>query len=323
MRRAERLRGWADKRQQTAAATLKQSDVYRGDHAFNTQPGHIPARARLIAREDRAFGSLDKAASMDRRADEIERQADAAIYSDDVDACDRLRERIASLEASRERIKTVNKAIRRHGLQRLVQPDPPFTLSEGEKRELLTLMRVTPFHQVETRGFPAYTLQNLAGNITRQRQRLARLLTEATQRAAVRDALADEHPDTEPTPDTSPAAALADLAATLNQGAPPIADCPFTLTPPPAGPAEAQQSLWTAPPTPEPNTAPTDAECPICEGTATQAIQLAGGDHQFEPCDVCRGIGRLPAAEAAVIEQRLRDINAEALALHGLPPCTQ
>jgi hypothetical protein len=38
MRRAEHLHGWADKREQNAAATLKQSERYRGDHAFNTQP---------------------------------------------------------------------------------------------------------------------------------------------------------------------------------------------------------------------------------------------------------------------------------------------
>jgi hypothetical protein len=314
-RRAERLRGWADKRQQTAAATLRQGERYRGDHAFNTQPGHIPERARLIAREDRAFRSLDKAASMDRRAEEIERQADRAIYNDDPDAIEQLRARIAGLEAQRERIKAANKAIRRHGLPRLIQPDPPFTLTDEEKRELLTLLRVTPYHQVETRGFPAYTLQNLGGNITRQRQRLARLLAEATPEP--------ERPEAEPDATEAPEpseATFADLAATLNQDAPPLADCPFGLTPPSSGPTAAQQPLWNGLPTAEP-TPTTDAECPICEGTAIQAIQLAGGDHRIEPCDVCRGAGGLPSAEAAEIQKRLRDLDAEACALQGLPPC--
>jgi Domain of unknown function (DUF3560) len=177
LRRAERLRGWAAKRQRDAGATFKRGEHLRADHAFNTQPGHIPERARLIAREDRAHRSLEKAARMDRRADEIERQAEAAIYDDDPDAIARLRKRIAHLEQHRDRIKAANKAIRRHGLQRLTQPDPPFTLTDDEKRELLTLMRVTPYHQAEKRGFPAYVLQNLAGNLTRQRQRLARLST--------------------------------------------------------------------------------------------------------------------------------------------------
>lgn len=31
---------------------------YLGDHAFNTQPGHIPLRARVIARDDQAHESL-------------------------------------------------------------------------------------------------------------------------------------------------------------------------------------------------------------------------------------------------------------------------
>lgn len=313
-RRAERLRGWAEKRQQTAAATLKQSERYRGDIAFNTQPGHIPERARLIAREDRAFRSLDKAASMERRAEEIERQAEHAIYDDDPDAIEQLRGNPGALEARRERIKTINKAVRRHGLQRLIQPDPPFTLTDDEKRELLQLMQLCPYHQVETRGLPAYQLQNLAGNLTRQRQRLARLLTEATHPA--------EPPEPEPQPTTgaepSPAATLADLAATLNQDAPPIADCPFGLTPPASRPTASQASLFTVAAAPEPTTGPTDAECPICEGTAIQAIQLAGGDHRIEPCDVCRGVGRLPADEAAAIVRRLQDIDAEARRLHGL-----
>ena len=51
-RRAERLRGWAEARQARAAATFAAHEVYRSDYAFNTQPGHIPERARVIARED-------------------------------------------------------------------------------------------------------------------------------------------------------------------------------------------------------------------------------------------------------------------------------
>lgn len=45
--RAERLRGWAEKREKAAEATFKSHEIFRGDHAFNTQPGHIPERARV------------------------------------------------------------------------------------------------------------------------------------------------------------------------------------------------------------------------------------------------------------------------------------
>jgi hypothetical protein len=252
---------------------------------------------------------------MDRRAEEIERQADRAIYDDDPDAIEQLRARIADLETRRDRIKAINTAVRRHGLQRLIQPDPPFTLTDDEKREFLQLMQLCPYHKVETRGLPAYQLQNLAGNLTRQRQRLARLLTEQQHRGAVREAPNAERNEA---PEPSLVAALAELAAALNQDATPIADCPFTLTPPSSGPTASQASLFVGPPTLEATTGPTDAECPICEGTAIQAIQLAGGDHRIEPCDTCRGAGRLPASEAAAIVRRLQDIEAEARRLHGL-----
>ena len=69
--RADRLRGWAAKRETDAATTFKQGERYRGDHAFNTQPGHIPERARLVKREDRAFESMGKADDMDAKATEI------------------------------------------------------------------------------------------------------------------------------------------------------------------------------------------------------------------------------------------------------------
>jgi hypothetical protein len=42
------------------------------------------------------------------------------------------------------------------------------------------LAQICPYHQSLTRGFPSYTLQNLGGNITRARQRLA-LLTHGAK----------------------------------------------------------------------------------------------------------------------------------------------
>ena len=77
------------------------------------------------------------------KADTIDAQAAAAIYDDDPDAIERLRGRIAALEARREQIQTYNKTAR-----------------------------------MEAR-LPAYLLKNLAGNLKRQRDRLARLEQEA------------------------------------------------------------------------------------------------------------------------------------------------
>ncbi len=71
-RKAEKYRGWAEKRKAAAEATLKRDEVYTTDHAFNTQPGHIPIRARVIAREDRACESLAVARAMEQKASALE-----------------------------------------------------------------------------------------------------------------------------------------------------------------------------------------------------------------------------------------------------------
>ena len=103
--KAERLRGWAEKRIERANAALNSQPELGHDWAFITQPGHIPERARMNARDDRAMASLSKAASMNGRAAGIEDQLDHAIYDDDPDAIERLRERIAQLEARHEATK--------------------------------------------------------------------------------------------------------------------------------------------------------------------------------------------------------------------------
>lgn len=184
-RRAERLRRWADKRQTDAAATLARDEHYRNDHAFTFQPGHIPERARVIARADRAFASMRKADQMAARAASIDSQVSAAIYSDDHDAIEQLTARIARLESERDRKKAINREIRK-GDGWSARITPPLTTDE--RTDLTTLAQVGQFRN----GFPAYVFQNLSGNITRQRQRLARLQADAAQRARVAAVLAAE-----------------------------------------------------------------------------------------------------------------------------------
>ncbi len=174
--KAERLREWARKREEAAAQTFKTGEQYRGDIAFNTQPGHIPERARLIAREDRAHESLSKARAMKSRAAGIEAAADHAIYSDDPDAVEALTTKIAHLETQRARMRTINAAIRK-GLgweARLAEMGGPLTEREGAA--LLRIARYTPYHcKNGVPSFPAYALSNLGGNISRLRKRLAQL----------------------------------------------------------------------------------------------------------------------------------------------------
>jgi len=160
-RRADNYRTWAGKREATAEAVFKADEHYTRDHAFNTQPGHIPERARLIRRQDRQFESLAKASSMRGRADGIEDQLATSIYDDDPDAVEQLRARIARLEAERDAAKTRNTAYRK-----------------AHKAELAAM---SPYQRGQAVPYPSYHFQNLSGNINRQKQRLARLEREAAR----------------------------------------------------------------------------------------------------------------------------------------------
>ncbi len=66
--KADRYSGWAEKREEKAEAALNSHPEYRHDWAFITQPGHIPARAAMIASDDRAYESLQVANRMRQKA---------------------------------------------------------------------------------------------------------------------------------------------------------------------------------------------------------------------------------------------------------------
>lgn len=173
-RRAERLEEWADKRTERASATLASHERYRGDHAFNFQPGYIPERARVIKQAHRAFESLDKAHEMSGRAEGIRGALASSIYSDDEDAPEALRARIASLEAERERWKAYNASCKRGA------PDETL-LDERQRGTLESLHRHVPY-QLGRKGEVSYT--NLSANIRRNRERLEGLERDAATREA-------------------------------------------------------------------------------------------------------------------------------------------
>lgn len=162
--RAGRYRGWAAKREVDAAAVFKAGEPYRGDIAFLTQPGHIPLRARVIAREDRAYESLRKAQSMTARASGIESQLAGAIYSDDPDAIEQLQARIVKLEAQRDKIKARNAAFR--------------------KEHKAGLAAMTPYQRDQAMPHRGWELTNLSANIKRNKDRLVGLERQQAATAA-------------------------------------------------------------------------------------------------------------------------------------------
>src|SRR5437660_3812315 len=103
--RAERLRGWADGRDAKAAARFAAVDAIADNIPFG-QPILVGHHSERRARRDQGrihagmragIENTRKAESMRSRAANIEAAADRAIYSDDPDAPERLRQRIAGM----------------------------------------------------------------------------------------------------------------------------------------------------------------------------------------------------------------------------------
>ena len=180
-RRADRRRDWGGSRERKRDAALKaSSDAVEGIPfgqpilvGHHSERGH---RKALATQERKGFEGLEHdhmAARHRQAAGTIEHQLATSIYDDDVDAIERLEAKIADLEAQRERIKGLNRRIRKG--ERL----DTLGLTDKETKDLWYMAQ---YHNRRT--FAPYVLQNLGGNITRAKQRLARLRAAADEAAA-------------------------------------------------------------------------------------------------------------------------------------------
>lgn len=167
--KAEKLREWADKRKVKANAISKADASIRSELGFvAAQPGigRLPVFKRMNAREEKEWEHRGKAGEMEGRAAGIEAQLDRSIYSDDDDASERLEERIAELEAKRERIKAENATYRK---------------AHPELKALGVYARDCAMPH------PGWELTNLTGNITRQKKRLEDLKRRAERQQQAED----------------------------------------------------------------------------------------------------------------------------------------
>lgn len=170
-RKADRLREWADSRDAKADAAYVgvQAIVERIPFGQPILVGHHSERGaradqrRIESGMDRSCEHSAKAGDMRSRADNIEAQNRAAIYSDDPDAVEALTAKIARLEAERDTIKARNAAYKRE-----------------HKAELKAMS--SAFQRDRALPFPSYHLTNLSANINRLRKRLAELQTPETGR---------------------------------------------------------------------------------------------------------------------------------------------
>lgn len=161
--RAERLREWAGKRESVAGAMYEDARAQTAQIPFgqpilvghHSERGHRAAIERGWSKMGAAVENSRKAEEMASRADEIERQAAGAIYTDDADAAERLTAKIASMEAERERMKAANAAYR--------------------KDHRAALKAMSAYERGQAVPFPSYSITNLGGNISRAKARLAGL----------------------------------------------------------------------------------------------------------------------------------------------------
>jgi hypothetical protein len=172
--RAGRLDEWADKRKAKADTAFATASTMADAIPFG-QPilvGHHSERRdrnyrdRIGQNMARGVDHSRKAESMRSRAANIRAAADHAIYSDDVDAVERLAEKLADLEAQRDRIKRYNATARKGS------PDPSI-LDEKQRRDLESCARFQPeYFARKKQQMPSYALANLSGVISTTRKRL-------------------------------------------------------------------------------------------------------------------------------------------------------
>jgi hypothetical protein len=164
----ERRREWAASRTAKANANFAVGEPFRGDIAFNTQPGHIPARARVIRATERAFGHMDMAAHHEAKAAGIERQLRNTVFSDDDDATEALQAKIDAGRAEIEQMKAANKIIRKF------KKDLPAGYLALEQAGFSAALARSLFEPdfAGRIGFASYQLTNLGANVRRMEKRI-------------------------------------------------------------------------------------------------------------------------------------------------------
>ncbi len=163
-RKLEKRREWAEGRDAKAGACFKVAEPFRGDCAFNTQPGHIPERARVIAAQERGFEHSKMADHHRAKAGGLADQLDRTIFDDDPDAVERLEERIRENEAKRDRMKQVNTLYRKG--------DAAGLAALGLDLERLRARVASVGLSFVKAPFEGYQLSNLGATIRKDKERI-------------------------------------------------------------------------------------------------------------------------------------------------------
>lgn len=177
--RLERRQTWAakahDRSEQSLAAVRSLADQIPVGQPILVGH-HSERRARRDAERihsgmSRGVEELRLAQRHEARAEGIQRQLDVAVYSDDPDACERLRERIAEAEAERDRRKRANRLYRAGDAEGLAA----MGLDIEELR-----VRIATLPSYDRQPWPAYSLTNIGARIRADKKRLAELEARQT-----------------------------------------------------------------------------------------------------------------------------------------------
>jgi hypothetical protein len=119
-------------------------------------------RGRIDSKYRKGFELTERAAELRDRADSA--LNNTSIRSDDPTAIDQLKEKLAGLEAEQERMKAVNKAIKKN--------DRAGLAALGYNEAEITSWLTTPQPYVRGLGYPSYALTNNNANIRRIKERI-------------------------------------------------------------------------------------------------------------------------------------------------------
>lgn len=162
---------WEAGRREKAATCHAVGDPFRGDIAFNTQPGHIPERARVIRSMEKSVEHSTMADHHAEKAAGLEAQLNKTIFSDDENATEALKAKIEKERAVVERMKAANKIVRKF------KGDIPGGIAALEAINFTATQAAELFKPdfAGRVGFPGYALTNLGANIRRMEARIVEI----------------------------------------------------------------------------------------------------------------------------------------------------
>jgi hypothetical protein len=208
MTRRERMERRLERRLDWAAGREKKSEAaFNGAHKIveniplgqpilvghHSEKRHRRDIDRMGSLMDKGVESAKMAETHRSKAGNLEAALDRSIFSDDPDAIEALREKIAGLEAERDRSKAINKEIKKGTGWEARLREKGIELTAKEKDTLLTIARLTPYHCDKKTGFPVfpgYHLTSISAGIRRAEERIKEIEARNAQ-AAKAEASAD------------------------------------------------------------------------------------------------------------------------------------